>query len=193
MEEKVVKLDLACGDRKVSPEFTGVDVAKTDSVDIVANLLKFPFDFAEDNSVDEIYTAHFLEHIPQAYWNEGNNISIIPEEKSVDLLEKFMLECNRILKVGGKMTVVCPYYNSIRCWQDPTHRRAINEATFLYFNREWRAVNKLEHCHGDSNFDYSYGYNMNGDWQSRNREAQIFALKHYMNVGDDIVVTLVKK
>lgn len=91
------------------------------------------------------------------------------------------------------MTVVCPYYNSIRCWQDPTHRRAINEATFLYFNREWRAVNKLEHCHGDSNFDYSYGYNMNGDWQSRNREAQIFALKHYMNVGDDIVVTLVKK
>lgn len=193
-EEKIIKYDLACGDRKCSPDFIGVDIAKTESADIVHNLLQFPYTFAEDNSVDELYAAHFLEHIPQCYWNEGNEYTVVhKDEKSVELFEKFMLECHRILKPGGKFTIVCPYYNSSRCWQDPTHRRAINEASFLYFNRDWRKANKLEHCHADSDFDYSYGYNIGGEWQTRNRDAQVFAIKHYMNVADDIVVTLTKK
>jgi len=42
-----------------------------------------------------------------------------------------------------KVTFVCPYYSSIRAWQDPTHKRAISEATFLYFDKDWKKPKNL--------------------------------------------------
>lgn len=45
----------------------------------------------------------------------------------------------------AKATILAPYYTSMRCWQDPTHTRAISEASFLYFNKDWRVQNKLDH------------------------------------------------
>lgn len=191
--EQLLKYDFGCGDRKASPEHVGVDIGGTP--DITHNLFTFPYSFAEDNSADEIYTSHFVEHIPMVYWNEGNEMTIIQKDnKSVELLEKFINECWRILKVGGKLTVICPYYNSIRCWQDPTHRRAISESTFLYFNKQWREVNKLEHCHENStDFDFSYGYSYDPTVAVRNREFQAWASKHYTNSISDIIVTLTKR
>lgn len=186
-EEKVL-LDVACGQRK-QPGYIGVDISG--EPDILHNLFEFPYSFAEDNSVDEIYTSHFLEHIPMTYWNEGNEYSIVQKDgESRELFEKMMDEFYRILKPNGKITIICPYYNNMRCWQDPTHRRAITEATFLYFNKEWRDSNGLSHCHGTCNFNYSYGYNIQSPWNSRNPEMQGFAIKHYTNIADDIIVTL---
>lgn len=193
MEEKLVKYDFACGVRKASPDHIGVDISGTP--DITHNLFQFPYSFAEDESADEIHTSHFVEHIPMIYWNEGNEMTIIQKDgKSVELFEKFMNECHRILKKGGKLTVIAPYYNSSRCWQDPTHRRAITEATFLYVNKQWREANGLEHCHENtSDFDFTYGYAMDGLIASRNMEHQQFAVKHYTNSVNDIIVTLVKR
>lgn len=191
--EKLVKYDLACGDRK-QEGFLGVEIAKTKSADVVANILEFPWKFAKDNSVDELYTAHFIEHIPMCYWNKGNEYTIVHKDaSSVELFEKFMAECHRVLKPGGKLTIVAPYYSSMRCWQDPTHRRAISDATFFYFDRNWRKTNLLEHCHADVDFEFAGGYNINANWASRNQEAQQFAFKHHMNSIDDIIVTLTKR
>lgn len=191
---KLVKYDLACGSRKASPEHIGVDLAG-DAVDIKHNLFQFPYSFAEDNSADEIHTSHFVEHIPMVYWNEGNEMTIIQkDENSVELLEKFMSECHRILKPGGKITIICPYYNSMRCWQDPTHRRAIGESTFLYFNKSWRDANGLTHCHSNaSDFDFTYGYQLDGVIATRNLEYQQFAVKFYTNAVMDIIATLTKR
>ena len=191
VEIKPLKIDLACGDRK-QEGFIGVDSEKTPSVDIQANLLEFPWKFAKDNSVDELYVAHFVEHIPMIYWNKGNKLTVLPEEGSVEMFEKFFEECWRILKPGGKIVVISPYYTSMRCWQDPTHRRAINDASFLYLQREWRVLNKLEHCHGKSNFSVVYAYYMDPSIQSRTPEYQQMAFRNYNNVINDIQVTLTK-
>jgi SAM-dependent methyltransferase len=168
---KPLKYDLACGQNK-QPDHTGVDIAGNDA-DIYFDLTTFPWTFAEDNSADEIFVSHYVEHTPD--------------------LMKFMDECWRILKPGGKMTVIAPYYNSIRCWQDPTHLRAISEATFLYFNKGWREANKLDHYPIKSDFDFSYGYGLAPEWASRSAESVGFAVKHYTNVVNDIYVTLIKR
>lgn len=172
MENQPLKLDLACGQVKQTG-FIGVDYKPCAGVDIVADLTKFPWDFAADNSVDEIFCSHYIEHTP-------------------DLIA-FMQEVYRILKVGSKATFYAPYYTSMRCWQDPTHTRAISEATFLYYNKAWREQNKLDHYNITCDFDYTYGYILTPEWQSRHEEAKMFAIKHYWNVVNDIVVTLTKR
>lgn len=189
--EKPLKLSLACGDNK--PEgFMGVDIAKTASADYVQDLFQFPWKQFADNSVDEIECSHFVEHIPH-----GNGYH--------DPFFQFFDEVHRILKPAefdpsnpniatkGFMTIVCPYYSSMRAWQDPTHQRAISEASFLYLNKQWRKDNKLDHYDVTCDFDFSYGYVLSPDWQTRSQEAQAFAMKHYINVINDIQVMLTKR
>jgi SAM-dependent methyltransferase len=135
MSKKLInepKLNLACGQNKVEG-FFGIDLVKTEAADIAMDLEWFPWDI-ESESADEIICSHYVEH-------------------TSDLI-KFMDEVYRILKPGGKITIVAPYYNSIRCWQDPTHKRAISEMTFMYFNKGWRDMNKLDHYGIKSDFDF---------------------------------------
>jgi SAM-dependent methyltransferase len=170
-KSEVLKVDLACGQSK-QEGFVGVDIVKLPGVDIVHNLEVYPWPF-EDNSVDEVFCSHYVEHTP--------------------CLMKFMNELHRIMKIGAKCTVLAPYYTSMRCWQDPTHLRAISEASFLYYNKQWRVENKLDHYPITCDFDFSYGYVISQEWATRNEEARLFAIKHYWNVVSDIQVTLVKK
>jgi predicted SAM-dependent methyltransferase len=166
---KLFKIDLACGSRK-EEGFVGVDIAA--SPDIHADLEKFPWSFAESDTVDEMRCSHYIEH-------------------TKDII-RFMEECWRILKVGAIFKIVAPYYTSMRAWQDPTHRQAICEATFLYYNQRWIIENKLEHYNIKANFDFNYGYVLDGEFASRNDEAKAFALRHYWNVASDIVITCTK-
>lgn len=181
-EVKLVKLNLACGQQK-QDGFIGVDKIKTLAVDIVHDLETFPWSFALDNSVDEVICSHYVEH-------------------TKDFI-KFMDELYRIMKkpytnekgeeIKSKATIVAPYYSSIRCWQDPTHVRAISEFSFLYFNKVWREQNKLDHYGIKSDWDFTYGYQMSPEWVSRSEEARVFAMKYYINVISDIHVVLTKR
>lgn len=186
-----VRLSLACGDRK--PEgFYGVDVAKTEAADFVQDLFTFPWTQFPDNSVDEIEISHFVEHIPHG---DGYH----------DPFFQFFDEIYRILKPAefdpnnpniattGIVNIVSPYYSSVRAWWDPTHLRAISEQSFLYLNKQWRVDNLLDHYPVSCDFDFSYGYVLDPEWQNRSQEAQTFAIKHYNNVVSDIQVRLVKR
>ena len=166
-----VKLDLACGQNKTEGYF-GVDIAPGEKVDAVVDLEKYPWPI-RTNSAEEIVCNHYLEHV-------------------TDLMA-FMNEVYRILKPGGKITIVSPYYTSMRCWQDPTHKHAISEATFLYYNKGWRDTNKLDHYPIDCDFDYTYGYVVAPEWANRSDEARSFAIKYYWNVVSDIQAVLTKK
>lgn len=170
-EKTALKLDLACGQRK-REGFTGVDKIKVDGVDVVWDLEKFPYPFEAD-SVDEINCAHYIEH-------------------TSDLIA-FMQEIYRILKVGGQCTIVAPYYSSMRAWQDPTHRRAISEATFLYFNKAWREQNKLDHYGITADFDFTYGYVLTPEFANRSEDTRTWAVLHYINVVADIHIVLTKR
>lgn len=166
-----IKLDIACGQNK-REGFKGVDIAPGKGVDFVHDLETYPWPF-KDNSVEEAHVSHYIEHVGD--------------------LVKFMNELYRILIPGGQCTVIAPYYSSIRAWQDPTHVRAISEATFLYFNQQWLKDNKLDHYNVTADFDFSYGYVFDQDWVGRSEEARAFAIKHYINVISDIQVVLTKR
>jgi predicted SAM-dependent methyltransferase len=170
-EPQPLRLNLGCGKQRIDG-FVGVDCVKTDAVDIVHDLETYPYPFDND-SVDEIVISHFVEHVHD--------------------LMSFFNELYRILKPGAKCTVVSPYYTSIRAVQDPTHVRGICETTFIYYNREWRVNNGLDHYPITADFDFTYGYAFYPEWVNRSEEARLFAIQHYWNVVMDIHVVLTKR
>jgi SAM-dependent methyltransferase len=48
-------------------------------------------------------------------------------------LVKAMTNCRDLLTVGGEMHIVVPYELSLGAWQDPTHVRAFNENSWVYY------------------------------------------------------------
>lgn len=186
MKKKLLKLDLGCGQvchveknaKGKEEKFTGVDFVQLDGVDVVHDLTKFPYPF-EDESVEEIYSSHFIEHL------DGFDRS------------KFMEECYRMLIKGGKMKLIFPYHTSVRATQDFTHKfPPISTNSFLYFNKKWREDNKLTHGYYDlkSNFDMTSAFTSIQDntFLSKSEEARAFAQDKYWNVVADLMVELVK-
>lgn len=181
----LMKLDIACGQNK-QDGFVGIDIADIPGVDIVHDLNIYPWPIV-DGSVSEAFCSHYIEHIPLIeIWSPRL-------QRNQDMLLAFFDELYRILVPGGQVTIVSPYYTSMRCWQDPTHRRAISEATYLYANRGWRELNRLDHYPIAADFDFSYSYIVEGAWASRSEEARAFAFRHYHNAINDIQVTLTKR
>ena len=132
----------------------------------VHDLFKFPWPFKTD-SVEEVHCSHFFEHIPSK------------------LRPKFMDELYRVVAPEGKVTIICPYFRSVRAIQDFTHEwPPIAENSFLYFNKKWREDNKLTHGHYEMtcDWDFTYGYQMNGVWVNKSEEARNFAIQHYWEV-----------
>lgn len=187
---QVIALDLGCGQNKVTKEILnqnmnvnvdvvlGVDWAKCEGVDVVHDLTNFPYPFA-DESVDVIYTSHFIEHL------DGRTRA------------KFMDECYRILKTGGKMRHIHPFANSHRAIQDFTHAwPPICEHSYFYFDRNWREINKLTHGDYDlkSDFDFQIYYSWADQvWPNKNEEMRNFAVKHYKDVIADLIVDMQKR
>lgn len=173
-ESKGIKLDIACGQNK-REGFVGVDIAPGPGVDVVWDLEKYPWEPFKDNSVKEIYVSHYAEH-------------------TKDLM-KFMDEMWRICEDAAKVIIVGPYYTSIRSWQDPTHTRALSEATWAYFQKSWRKATQLDHYPIISDYEIvNTVLYFNEPWNQKSDEAKQFAIKHYWNVVSDILVELkVKK
>lgn len=165
-----MKLDLACGQNKRAG-FKGVDLVAGPGVDFVWDLEKYPWEPFKDNSIEEIHVSHYAEH-------------------TLDLM-KFMDEIWRIAAPEAKVTIIGPYYTSIRAWQDPTHTRVLSEATWLYYNKQWREINKLDHYPIKSDFAVDKILTFfNPPWDKKTEEARQFAQQHYWNVVSDILVEL---
>lgn len=129
-----MKLDIACGAHKQEGYF-GIDIADIPGVDRVMDVLQLPWDFL-DSSVEEVYCAHFFEHIP------------------AKLRPKFMDEVWRICKPGAKVTIICPHWDSVRAIQDFTHEwPPVAAESFLYFSAAVRKSSGLEHMGIKCDFD----------------------------------------
>ena len=179
--KKLLKVNLACGNN-LQKGFVGVDIIGKPETQakIVHNLLTFPYPF-KDNSVDEIFCSHFIEHLPH-------------RDSFNDYFFDFFNELYRIMKPGAKATFVAPYYTSMRAIQDPTHHRSIGEATFLYVSKEWRKLNKLEHYPIKCDFKVeSMNYSTNPAYEGRSQEAMQQMVQNYWNVVNDIAVVLRKQ
>lgn len=171
-----LRLDFGCG-RNKQTGFTGVDLYAPDA-DIKADLFKFPLPW-KDNTVDEIFASHFVEHIPATIrW-------------------QFFSECWRIMKLEATMRIFVPSWKSERAYGDMTHQwPPVTSFFFFYLNKNWREANKLTYgaydikCH----FEHQSGpTGLTPAFADRNHETQMFACTHYLEAYPDAWITLTKK
>lgn len=175
---KKIKLDIACGQAK-QEGFTGIDIADTDDADIVHDLNVYPWPIA-DNSVEEAFCSHYVEHIPMQ----------LPD--GTDGLCAFMNELYRVMRKDAEVRFVYPHNRTDRAFQDPTHRRFIPESNWWYYATDWREANRLDHYPLTCDFAIANMFysGFHGDWASRSEGARQFALQHYWNIALDVVVDL---
>lgn len=92
--------------------YINVDIVNLPWIDKVYNFELFPYPF-RDNTFDEIYCSHVLEHMSDLW--------------------KIMEEFTRIWKNWCQIKVKVPYFASPNAYWDYTHKRSFNTNTFNYF------------------------------------------------------------
>jgi hypothetical protein len=95
--------------------YVNVDINSLWKPDIVCDISK-AIPIGTENKCQEIIAHDVLEHIPD----------LVPA----------MTNCLDMLVEGGTMDISVPYYLSLGAWQDPTHVRAFNENSWLYYT-DW--------------------------------------------------------
>ena len=79
----------------------------------------------QENFFDEILANDVLEHVPE--------------------LVKIMTNCLKLLRVGGRMEILVPYELSLGACSDPTHVRAFNERSWIYYTDWYWYLNWTTH------------------------------------------------
>lgn len=190
-----LKLDIGCGKNKIAPDWVGVDSIKFPGVDVQLNVAernsgnttgfkKWPW---EDNSVDEVHSSHFVEHLEA-------------EERI-----HFANELYRVLKPGCKATIIVPHWSSCRAYGDMTHKwPPVSEFWFYYLSKGWRAgdgTNGANAPHDDiefnpkgysCNFACTWGFTFRPDLNAKHQDVQMYAMTNYKDAIQDCVATLVK-
>jgi predicted SAM-dependent methyltransferase len=60
-------------------------------------------------------------------------------------LPRLMTNCLALLATGGKLEIEVPYEHAATAWQDPTHVRAMNENSWLYYTDWFWYLGWFEH------------------------------------------------
>ncbi len=105
-------LDLGCGNKKREGT-VGVDFNTRLDGDVNHDLNTFPYPFQGD-SVDKIYIDNCIEHL----------------DSPLHVME----EIHRILKKGGEVKVIVPYFRSPSAFHDPTHKTFYTIESFSYYD-----------------------------------------------------------
>lgn len=108
-------LDIGCGPQKKHPEWIGIDALDFDGVDLVGDVFEVLKQFP-DGTVDAVFSAHFFEHI--------NGI------------DKLLTEVGRVLKSGGRLTVIVPHFSNPYFYSDYTHKNFFGLYSFSYLAQE---------------------------------------------------------
>lgn len=181
-----LRLNLGCGNRKLEG-FLNVDSQPHCQPDQTVNLEMLPWPWP-DNSAEEIFMSHVLEHLgatPEIY------LGIIQE-------------LYRVSAPGAKITIIVPHPRSDNYLADPTHVRPI---TAMGLNMFDQALNRKSIEAGDAttplgiylgvNFMIeSTRINILEPWVSRYHSGEIsedalkHAIQHHYNVIGDTTFVL---
>lgn len=136
-----LRLDLGSGPRPAEG-FKGVDIVpgQTDFTFDLCSGNAWPF---ADNSVDELRSSHFIEHIDAVYISPNHRLGAEP--RRIDALLWFFDEAFRVAKPGATFTVQWPALQNVRAFQDPTHRRFIPAQTIMYLSIDGRNAMGVVH------------------------------------------------
>jgi SAM-dependent methyltransferase len=168
-----VRLDLGCGTRKQAG-FVGVDVRPFDGVDVVHDLTT-PWPW-EDASADEVYASHVVEHFT-------------PPQRI-----HFFNELHRVLKQGGRATIITPHWCSGRAFGDLTHQwPPVCEFFYLYLDADWRKDNAPHQDFWTCDFSHGCGHAPHQSLLTRSAEFNAFAMQFYKEAAQDLYATVTKK
>jgi SAM-dependent methyltransferase len=121
------QINLGSG-KDYKPGWLNIDILERAQPDLVLDLgqaVQWPVSAAtlgggevrlESDSVDCIYANNVLEHVPD--------------------LPQLMTNALALLREGGELQIEVPYEKALTAWQDPTHLRALNENSWLYYT-DW--------------------------------------------------------
>lgn len=166
------RIDIGCGPRK-RDGFYGVDIRAIDGVDEVVDIRgEWPW---PNNSVDEVHSSHFLEHL--------------------DGTERihFFNELYRVMKPGALASIITPDWSHDCAYGDPTHKwPPLSRWYPLYLFKEWRD-REAPHVGYKCDFDYVVGGSTDPVLETKNMEYRMFATQFYNNSLRDLCVTLTKR
>src|SRR3990172_1316401 len=108
-----IKLNLGCG-LDIRKGWVNLDAIKTKGVDVIHNLNKYPYPF-KDDTFDEIFASHIIEHLPDTV--------------------SFIKEIWRISKPNAKIIIKTDHYSGGSLgWGDPEHQRVFSSQLFHNYN-----------------------------------------------------------
>lgn len=107
-------LDVGCGINKY-PGAIGIDSNPVSRADVIVNLEKFPWPFA-NGSFENVRAIHVIEHLADV----------------VAAMEEF----HRLLRPGGVLRIETPHYTDYSSFCDPTHKQHLNSFSFRYFGEK---------------------------------------------------------
>jgi SAM-dependent methyltransferase len=195
-----LRLDIGCG--KTTPEgWVGIDRLDFGQA-VVADVSVVPWSFKSDckalpveakpnpkatgdwdlshwvlpdNSVDEVRSSHFVEHLTGAERVE------------------FFNELWRVMKPNATALIITPNWSHSCAYGDPTHQwPPMSQWYPLYLHRDWRAAN-APHAPFTCHFDHVIAGSWDQSIESRNQEAKSFMMDKYVNAWRDLIVTLTKR
>lgn len=143
------KLNLGCGE-EILDGYTNVDLLDLEGVDVVHNLMQFPYPF-KDESADEIKAKDLIEHLPSyvpfrldvdetsldmeiGKRIEVEDVLVVGQRNGQPTVIAFIEECHRILKPGGTLWIQTPRFDAEFLWIDPTHVRGFHERSMEFFD-----------------------------------------------------------
>jgi len=108
------RLNFGCG-KNIKKGYINADITPFDGVDEVFDFNVFPYPFS-DNEFDEILADNILEHL--------------------DDIPAVMKELHRIVKPGGEVRIIVPYYNCYGACNDVTHKQYFSHLSFEPFYKK---------------------------------------------------------
>lgn len=155
-----IVIDLGAGPNKYPGSF-GVDLNARAGADLACDIEQ-PLPL-KDDSVDEIHSAHVLEHIKN--------------------LVQLMEEIYRVCKHDATVVISVPYYTSRGAFTDPEHIRFFTEYTFQRFEPPTYGIN----C----NYKIlSTEFDVVRSFRHFPKRVQKWCRRYLLNVVDSITVTM---
>jgi len=133
------KLNIGCG-KDLKKDYVNIDIVDYGG-NVIHDLNSYPFPF-EENSFDEIYASHILEHL--------------------DNFHKAITELYRISKPGAIIIVYAPFFLNTKYFGEPDHKIPFSIRTFdnyeyienrkLKFYEKWK-LNHRTNYEGKAKFE----------------------------------------
>ena len=168
VESAPLRLDIGCG--KGTPEgWVGIDAIDFGQKHVLDVRKGIPY---QDNSVDEVRSSHFVEHLTGA-------------ERIA-----FFNDLYRVLKKDATAQIITPNWSHSCAYGDPTHQwPPMSQWYPLYLHKEWRAAN-APHAPYTCHFDHVVAGSWDPSVEGRNPETKSMMMNNYTNAWRDLIVTL---